>query len=339
MGDTIKFKKGPKSKLPVLALAEPGLTTDPDDLRLYIGGVKENIKIPNMQDLDNINKRISQISNPNLIINGDFRDPINQRGKKIYNTNGYTIDRWILWNANTTLTLNDGYCTIAGDYNLIVQHIEFPKTLSKKKITISAKTRGIGGPVKIAIFSLEKNEVIFSKIIDGGDWIESHVTFEMPELNNNNERLSFSIEGSGATSFDIEYFKVELGEIATPFYPRPYAEELALCQRYFVRIPSLTHIRSCITSANGFYFDVGYLTKDMRVTPTAIFGVYNEAQLNDWSVMAIRMTGTIPEISKVDTINKTLIYISRVDGINHDTADACLKFQYNCNSFFDAEIY
>lgn len=148
MGDTIKFKKGPKSKLPVLALAEPGLTTDPDDLRLYIGGVKENIKIPNMQDLDNINKRISQISNPNLIINGDFRDPINQRGKKIYNTNGYTIDRWILWNANTTLTLNDGYCTIAGDYNLIVQHIEFPKTLSKKRLRCQQKQGVLEGPLK-----------------------------------------------------------------------------------------------------------------------------------------------------------------------------------------------
>lgn len=30
---------------------------------------------------------------------------INQRGQEAYNTNGYCIDRWILWDANTTLEI------------------------------------------------------------------------------------------------------------------------------------------------------------------------------------------------------------------------------------------
>ena len=31
---------------------------------------------------------------------------INQRGQEAYNTNGYCIDRWILWDANTTLEIS-----------------------------------------------------------------------------------------------------------------------------------------------------------------------------------------------------------------------------------------
>ena len=34
-------------------------------------------------------------------------------------------------------------------------------------------------------------------------------------------------------NIDIEYVKLEMGELATPLSPRPYAEELAMCQRYY----------------------------------------------------------------------------------------------------------
>ena len=37
---------------------------------------------------------ISQIYHPNLLINADFRNPVNQRGQTEYTAVGYTIDPW-----------------------------------------------------------------------------------------------------------------------------------------------------------------------------------------------------------------------------------------------------
>ena len=41
------------------------------------------------------------------------------------------------------------------------------------------------------------------------------------------------IKSSGELNCEIEYVKVEIGSIATAYSPRPYAEELAMCQRYY----------------------------------------------------------------------------------------------------------
>jgi len=62
------------------------------------------------------------ISNPNLLINGDFRNPVNQRGGISYAPSGnvlvYTIDRWGIFpslndGSGHSLTVNSGYITFA----------------------------------------------------------------------------------------------------------------------------------------------------------------------------------------------------------------------------------
>ena len=50
---------------------------------------------------EQLNETVSQLTNPNLLINSDFRNPINQRGSTTYEIsnfwkNIYTVDRWIL---------------------------------------------------------------------------------------------------------------------------------------------------------------------------------------------------------------------------------------------------
>ena len=58
------------------------------------------------------------INNPNLLINSNFRNPVNQRGETSYTFNGagvaYTIDRWCI-NYHSTLIVNDGYVTLQGN--------------------------------------------------------------------------------------------------------------------------------------------------------------------------------------------------------------------------------
>lgn len=47
----------------------------------------------------------------NLLINSNFTNPVNQRGKVSY-TSGYTIDMWHHEKTNGILTVNGGYITL-----------------------------------------------------------------------------------------------------------------------------------------------------------------------------------------------------------------------------------
>ena len=178
--------------------------------------------------------QINQLSNPNLLINGDFS--INQRGQEEYgNATQYTVDRWqlsTLTNANlsfnaTTKTLsNTG--TRSGYF---IQNIE-PSDVDK-----------IWG--KTWTFSAKVNGNIYSKTFTAPSSAPTSSQGIAPTLiciqNLCQVRLFYyASTGNLGFTFDIwqgsvtiEYAKLELGSVATPFSPRPYAEELALCQRYY----------------------------------------------------------------------------------------------------------
>ena len=206
------------------------------------------------------------ISNPNLLINGDFRNPINQRSQTSYN-HGYTIDRWALWNLNTNLTINNGYCTLSGEYDIIVQHLENPPQYSNQTVTLSVRIRSNGGSSRTVLFSDEVGYII-NQIIDdtNGEFVTVSVTGKIPNLTTQ-ARLTVSIEGAGGSSVDIEWAKLELGSVATPFVPRLYAEELALCKRYYFRnrwksLRCIEVIREYISTAEYNY------PVQMRIAPT-----------------------------------------------------------------------
>lgn len=60
------------------------------------------------EEIDALLGHASRVSNPNLLINGYFPDPINQRGQTEYTTDGYTIDRWFLFNCPSAKLLESG---------------------------------------------------------------------------------------------------------------------------------------------------------------------------------------------------------------------------------------
>lgn len=183
------------------------------------------------------NYRPTFISNPNLLINGDFR--VNQRGQTSYVDAAYTVDRW--WkNAQSTFVVNaDNSITLTRttttSNRYIIQWIEDYETLLGKTITISAKVKNVNAnvPYQIGIYngsvisSVSGNysggeEIIKTTIVVPSNWTKLGIIFYP------NEQLVAN------TSATIEYVKAEIGAIATPFIPRPYAEELALCQRYTI---------------------------------------------------------------------------------------------------------
>ncbi len=69
--------------------------------------------------------------------------------------------------------------------------------------------------------------------------------------------------------FECTMLQLEIGNVATPFEHRSYGEELALCQRYFVRFDGNTeHIGQ---NYSGSSIDINVaLPVYMRATPTLV---------------------------------------------------------------------
>jgi hypothetical protein len=149
----------------------------------------------------------SDVSNPNLLINGDFR--INQRnvsGTVTLAANTYGHDRWKAGASGCTYTFStsNGTTTITITAGSLIQVIE-GNNLETGTYVMSWEGTATG---KIGSGILSASGV--SASVTGGS--------------------NLNVEFSTGTLTNI---KLEKGTIATPFSSKSYGEELALCQRYY----------------------------------------------------------------------------------------------------------
>lgn len=176
------------------------------------------------------NKIANGLSNPNLLINADFRNPVNQRGGTSWSgtTSTFTIDRWAMLRGTVTQTDKGLVCShdgISDGFLNLHQKIEITPTRIDEKVTVSAKIDGevfVGTTSKIlSSYSNGENDVLYNsaKFLISVSVISNYLQVNL---------VFKSTEGQ-----TIEWAKVEYGEIATPFRPRLYAEELQLCKRYY----------------------------------------------------------------------------------------------------------
>ena len=170
------------------------------------------------------------ISNPNLLINPDFK--VNQRGATEYSgLSEYCVDEWV---RNTGVTVTVREAGISFEYSTktnptIYQRIEDPKRFCGKVVTISAF---VGDTVVHATgtvpSSLATNDVLFRAYLKdvSTDYSDSdaHIRLQV----NDNQLLFVLAELS-----TVNGEKLELGSVATPFVPPNPATELAKCQRYY----------------------------------------------------------------------------------------------------------
>lgn len=186
--------------------------------------------------------QINQLSNPNLLINGDFS--INQRGQTSYSglnvgAGIYGIDRFKMIECNLAVN-TDNTITITNykNYGRVIQQLEFANELKGKTVTLSVKFKNVSytrdSDPRLIINDGINNT--FSQPIPNGF---SGIFSVSKTLAQNSTALQVRIIHNNliATNSDlsatIEWAKLEVGSVATPFSPRPYAEELALCQRYY----------------------------------------------------------------------------------------------------------
>lgn len=190
----------------------------------------------------------SKVSNPNLLINGDFR--INQKGQTSYSeSNKYTVDRWLNRENSLSVTpLTSGGVKLertevsVTSVPMISQPIEHFENLLGKTLTITCKIREDNTSSGFWFGVWGGNETRYATKEYGGT--KGHIhgtgiisrTFILPE-SIDYTRLNVCIRLNSSNSSQgenviVDWMKLEIGDVATPFSPRTYAEELVLCQRY-----------------------------------------------------------------------------------------------------------
>ena len=253
-----------------------------------------------MTDLQRNKVDKSEISNPNLLDNWYFVDPINQRGETEYTATGYTIDRWCT-DGNKIISLtNNGIVlqkTVESGWLNFIQRIENVKDFEGKQVIFSVLMKGDAAILIGVNNSYPSNaEAKYNKSDVG--LVEVHYTF--PDTITS-DTVSFIIQAQDTeTPCTIIAAKVEFGDSQTLAHqddsgnwvlndpPPNKALELSKCQRYQVVFDIFSHFRSIVVSTNYIDFIIP-LPTTLRDTPsiTGSFGILEYGTIqstSDWTL-------------------------------------------------------
>ncbi|MCH5203141.1 MAG: BppU family phage baseplate upper protein [Oscillospiraceae bacterium] len=190
----------------------------------------------------------TEISNPNLLDNWYFADPINQRGQTEYTEIGYTIDRWHMFNGIVTLDKNNGAIVLSKNnteqVTVFTQKIEDSgfkgKTFSLSVLTADGKLTYDTDTIPIGSEGYDgKNIRISDKCyMDiGFDSTDSTIVFRIILEEGNVDPISFAAVKLELGNRQTLAHQDENGRWILNDPPPNKGQELAKCQRYQVVIP------------------------------------------------------------------------------------------------------
>lgn len=172
----------------------------------------------------------------NLLVNGNFEAPVNQRGQTSYTAKGYTIDKWKIVGSGGTLTVADGHIAItrqvdSGGFGIAQQ---LPSDLCDvgMKVTIAACDYD-SGAVYCARGVIPDTPTSDTVVICKADF-NGH-TISMTRGTSGN--VFCNIYAATGATLRVRWVALYEGIYTTdtlPDYtPRTYLEELLECQRYY----------------------------------------------------------------------------------------------------------
>lgn len=261
----------------------------------------------------------TKFSNPNLLINPDFR--VNQRGSSTYATTSespiYTVDRWMLSRGKATVN-SDGTVTVTATGGATNEEGYFQQKLENAisdAYTVSMEVVSISGTVRIAI---------------GGEWetvTSGKNVFQ--GVNSNNNFNSVGLQLAVGASITLEWVKLEQGTVATAFVAPNYADELVKCQRYYYQFSS----RLIMSEYVPVYADGSiYFPTEMRTTPTLIYG--------ECTYFSHTLGFVEPKSIGVNTSYfTTKDVLMRIERNANDKFTVGYSINAKLNIYFDAEIY
>ena len=242
-----------------------------------------------------VKREISQVPvNNNLLINSNFKNPVNQRGIT-EGVTSYFIDRWRIFNSDLTknsVKVNDGYITLnlkEGTTSIeVCQKAEFPSDYNGKIITASVKARlSVGAKAYMRILYYNANQATIKDervgIAGTGEWgiYKVTTTIDMDDIvelrlgdiliyesDTDDVYADIYNEATKDHALDVEWMKAEIGSQATPYVPRLYDEELQLCQRFYQVLKQYKN-PSNYYEANFLECKINY--SGMRIIPSTRF--------------------------------------------------------------------
>lgn len=277
-------------------------------------------------------------SNPNLLINGDFR--VNQRGLNIYSPNDNwkemaCVDRWLLYGTKTA-SFNVSNKVLKGQ-TWLLQRLEFVNKLLGNFLTATIRFQNITSASNIhlairKVFYNNTTEVIKDVQLDNSNLTQT-ITFIIPtdgDLKTKWIDLYYYQQIDSEVQFN--YIKLELGKTATAFIEKQYQEELLNCQRYYQIIAGRKYARDTY----NFYEPYNTFYTPMRINPTkTIYSLNSQGNI-----------GTTPNImfdttSDMEVTVETALSYSSVYGFSTQAGNAALTLNhaYSYIVTCDAEIY
>ena len=196
------------------------------------------------QQIDDAVALAPQLSNPNLLDNWYFGNPVNQRGKTEYTGNSYYIDRWRSWDGDSSsLSVVSGGIKIAGTLYQYLESVVFEELWGKT--------------VAISLLLADGTLYTDSFVLKMADWYSVRINahgLNSIQLGINNDDFEsrsnnfFRVIPAtvGTLSDTILAAKLELGSQQTLAHQDAdgnwvlneipnYGEQLRRCQRYFCR--------------------------------------------------------------------------------------------------------
>lgn len=279
---------------------------------------------------------LDQISNPNLLDNWYFADPVNQRGLTEYGE-GYTIDRWLLYvSGTTTISIENGVVIHEGAGGCFQQRLERSKM---EKLLGQAATLSvlIDNQLYSAtdILGYPGNKCIVRGLPVG----EISLFWDDVKC-----EVNFSLTGGAGV---LQAVKLELGTIQTLAHqdasgnwvlndpPPNKALELAKCQRYQFVIGNrlLAPFGTFVSRASG-RASAFIPLPTMRAAPTVTFYGNFRAIASNREAAGSNLTGVISgwSASGVEIAIHSFEGLSVGDAGWLDTRDA------NAMVIFDANI-
>lgn len=198
----------------------------------------------------------------NLLDNSDFSKPVNQRGQTSYPSGNYCIDRWVC-NANVkgTLTVENGYIKLSNsssgftDFYQIIEHYE---SMKGKRYTFAINCNGT---THIKVFTMGSA---------GSGYALGDSGLNFYSVANQHVLLRILDANVTANIYWAALYEGEYTEENLPTYqPKGYGAELAECQRYYIRIPSLSVASGHISNSCKSLYANFPIPTSFRIQPTA----------------------------------------------------------------------
>ena len=297
-------------------LTKASALKDSDIIAVHDGN---GLKQSNMEDVTAYMS--DKFSNPNLLINPDFR--INQRNKTeyAYQTLGatqYTVDRFRVVFLNVK-TASDGLILNANGENANGGYFSQVFEYEVKGDTIlSFKVSAVVGTIEFKNANSADEGALLSVSSDGTYTVKGNDTKKV---------IAHLLKGS---SCKIEWVKLEQGSIATPFVTPNPAEELMKCKRFFYKAPK---VPLAYGIQNMIYIESTEIMNMRRAGTVAI--------VDDTADNYIRYEGNSEKVS-LDVKN---FAVSITDGYfriilkNYLTNSKVVALDLNSVITIDAEIY